>query len=281
MASALKSRAEIIIYVDGGINDIKAENTFSWNALTSLERAGKILFSGKNIWHLWGEAPSWWGLVRLHARTVHTLSFNNKNKNSEWRGQPSRLFPDKALNGENILIPSFEIRVSNHENNNLNNLNLKAVYAGFDNAPEALKPVLDDLNIKLDGELIPVINTDGADFNLNNSQAKSGVFIANSLSIYDALKAAMLTMQGLAVVAQKSEYLDLLLGSDGYFKIDKDIIKNNKISEDTWREAVFNALSEQGRRMAVSARHFIKKNYSAEECADSFLELYRRVVKAV
>ena len=106
MAAALKSRADVVIYAAGGVNNIKFNNAFSWQALTSLERLKHILFSGKKLWHLWGDAPSWWPLVKLHARTVHTL---NNNKNFKWQGCPSRLFPDtKNLNGEFILIPSFE-----------------------------------------------------------------------------------------------------------------------------------------------------------------------------
>lgn len=275
MASALKSksRADVIIYSDGGISDIKTDNAFSWNALTSLERLGKILFSGKNIWHLWGDAPSWWGLVRLHARTVHTLSLNNfNNKNFKWQGHPSKLFPDKALNGEAVLIPSFETKVSNNDDNN--NSDAPAVYAGLKNSHESLSPVLDDLNIKIDGRFVPVIDTGDADFNLNSSQAKSGVFISSPSNIFDALKAAVLTMQGLTVVSQKSEYLDALLGADGYFI-------NNDLKENAWRDIIFKALSEQGRRAAVSARHFIKNHFSAEKCADSFLELYKKVAGAI
>ena len=263
MASALKSRAEIIIYADGGVNNIKYENAYSWQALTSLERAKNILFSGKRLWHLWGDAPAWWPLVKLHARTAHTLNFNFNfnNKNFKWQGCPSRLFPDdRASSGEFILIPNFDFKL----NNNVNQAEAPAVYASDKIAKDF------DLNIKLDGNLIKVININNLDF---NSQAKSGVFIADSLNIYDALKAAVLTMQGLAVVSLKSEYLDKLLGSDGYFKLD---LEDGK---DARREIILKALSEQGRRVSASARHFIKSNYSSERCADSFLELYKNILK--
>ena len=261
MASALKSRAEIIIYADGGVNNIKYENAYSWQALTSLERAKNILFSGKRLWHLWGNAPKWWPLVKLHARTAHTLNLNfNFNKNFKWQGCPSRLFPDdKASSGEFILIPNFDFKL----NNNLNHAEAPAVYASDKNAEDF------DLNIKLDGNLIKVININNLDF---NSQAKSGVFIADNLNIYDALKAAVLTMQGLAVVSSKSEYLDKLLGSDGYLKIDDE-------GKDARREIILKALTEQGRRVSASARHFIKSNYSPERCADSFIALYRNILK--
>ena len=127
--------------------------------------------------------------------------------------------------------------------------------------------ILNNLNIKLDGKFIEVIINDNFDFNL-----KSGVFIADSLNIYDALKAAALSMQGLAVAAAQSEYLDKLLGRDGYFMLQPD-------DDNAQREVILKALSEQGRRTAVSARHFIKENYSADKCADSFMELYKNILK--
>ena len=268
MAAALKSRAEIIIYAAGGVNDIKFNNAFSWQALTSLERLKHILFSGKRLWHLWGDAPSWWPLIKLHARTVQTLNFNfNNNKNFKWQGCPSRLFPDtKNLNGEFILIPSFE--EAKAANNIINHAAASqsinpAVYA----SPESMSKfkILSNLNIKLDGKFIEVINN-------NNFNLKSGVFVADSFNISDALRAAAMSMQGLAVAAAQSDYLDKLLGRDGYFVLDCN-------DEDAQREVILKALSEQGRRMAAAARHFIKENYSADKCADSFIELYKNILK--
>ncbi|MBR1671509.1 MAG: hypothetical protein IJ702_01140 [Fretibacterium sp.] len=106
MAAALRARGAfpLSLYIDGGTGDVEGEPC-SWRALTGLERAGRIL-GRKALWHLWGSAPSWWGLIRLRFRTVHT-SFDEK---PSWRGYPSRLFPEPAREGEAVLIPTFNVR---------------------------------------------------------------------------------------------------------------------------------------------------------------------------
>ena len=210
MAAALRTRGgDVSLYVDGGTAELG--EACSWRSLTGLERAGRILEGGA-LWHLWGDAPSWWWLIRLRFRTVHT-SFEEK---PVWRGYPSRLFPEPAREGEAVLIPTFATR--------------------------------------------------GAGDN-----AQSGLHVAGAGAL-DALRASFLTMRGLVVAALPSPNLDALLGPEGYFQVTED-------SEEAWRRALEVVVSEEGRRLAASARHYLKEHCSTDQCADSLIALYRRTME--
>ncbi|MCR4819388.1 MAG: hypothetical protein K5841_10565 [Fretibacterium sp.] len=210
MAASLRARGgDVSLYVDGGTAELA--EACSWRALTGLERAGRILGRG-GLWHLWGNAPSWWWLIRLRFRTVHT-SFEEK---TVWKGYPSRLFPELAREGETVLIPTFATR------------------GAADNA-------------------------------------QSGLHVGGATPL-DALRAASLTMRGLVVAAFPSPCLDAILGTDGYFHVSED-------SEEAWRQALEVVASEEGRRLAASARHYLKEHCSADQCADSLITLYRRAME--
>ncbi|MCR5346431.1 MAG: hypothetical protein K6E38_01525 [Fretibacterium sp.] len=210
MAASLRARGgNVSLYVDGGTAELG--EACSWRALTGLERAGRILGRGA-LWHLWGKAPSWWWLIRLRFRAVHT-SFDEK---PAWAGYPSRLFPDSARNGESVIIPTFAAR------------------GAADNA-------------------------------------QSGLHVAGAGPL-DALRAASLTMRGLVVAALSSPCLDALLGPNGYYQVPED-------SEEAWRQALEFVASDKGRRLAASARHHLKENFSTDQCADSLITTYRRTME--
>ena len=114
--------------------------------------------------------------------------------------------------------------------------------------------------------LIPTFATRGAADN-----AQSGLHVAGTGPL-DALRAAFLTMRGLVVAALPSPYLDELLGPEGYFQVPED-------SEEAWRRALEVVVSEEGRRLAASARHHLKEHCSTDRCADSLIMLYRRAME--
>ena len=93
MANALRSHSR-----DIDLTVISAKD----KSISSFERA-KSIFVKKEIWHLFGQAPIWWRIVRIHSRTVHT-----RLEGTNWAGYPSRFFTEGALSGEAVVFPVFD-----------------------------------------------------------------------------------------------------------------------------------------------------------------------------
>ena len=93
------------VCVDGGTANFHSDGVVSWRSLTFFERLAAVLFKGR-LWHLWGKAPFWWGVVRLRARTVHT----SLDDAPEWWGHPTRLFEEQARHGESLIVTTFEAK---------------------------------------------------------------------------------------------------------------------------------------------------------------------------
>jgi len=120
LAEALRSRGmSLQVYSKGGTAHLRAGagEVMSWNSLTFFERMKAVLFGGK-LWHLWGDAPSWWGLVRLRARTIHT----SLSAKPVWRGHPTRLFKEQTSDGENRILPTFEAKAAWTDNSPLDDV---------------------------------------------------------------------------------------------------------------------------------------------------------------
>ena len=260
MGAALRARGVgLSIYTDGGTTDFCLDGVLSWRALTLLERMRLILSSAGALWHLWGKAPRWWGLVRVRSRTVHTSWLPDP----AWRGHPSRIFTEQADDGETVVKPTFESRlVHTEESAGVPPDGSRAVYVKLASASAPLREAIAALNC-------PVVDLGMG--RVGASAAKSGCFISGD-GPSEALHAAALTMQGLAVVGPDTPYLHSLLGDEGYFSVGED-------REEAWRGAISQALSDRGRALAISARHAIKTRYSAAECADSLEAMYRSVLE--
>ncbi len=203
----------------------------------------KNIFAKKEIWHLFGKAPIWWRIVRLHSRTVHTLL-----EGSNWAGYPSRFFTEGALNGEAVVFPVFDPLSSQSEDIS------KAVFVRSSKRklPEGDYNVM-DISKKI---LRP--------------EALSGLYIADEVTPREAMRAGILTMRGLSIASEKSGWLDEILGPDGYFLIQDE-------QEDLER-IIRQGLGDRGRHMAMAARHFLKSRRSHERCTDSLISLYRKVI---
>ena len=262
MGAALRARGVgLSIYTDGGTTDFCLDGVLSWRALTLLERMRLILSSAGALWHLWGEAPRWWGFVRMRSRTVHT----SWRPNPVWRGHPSRIFTEQADDGETVIKPTFESRLAQPgEGADGSSSRAPAVYVNLASAKPALVKAISDLNC-------PVLDLGTGRFGA--SSAKSGCLVSGD-SPSEALLAAALTLQGLAVVGPSSSYLRSLLGDEGYLSVEGD-------EEGAWRDAIAQALSERGRALSTSARHVIKTRYSAAECALSLEAMYRAVLEGI
>ncbi|MBQ7262579.1 MAG: hypothetical protein IJR14_02550 [Synergistaceae bacterium] len=254
MALALRARgASVSLYVDGGTGDIPVEGVLSWRALTGVERMSRVLFSGRAVWHLWGEPPAWWRIIRLHARTAHT-SFD---EDPDWRGYPSCVFPRRPLDGEAQLVPTFAAKISQDDDGPTP----PSIYVS-ETAPSALRKLLDVVDV-------PVV--DLAQAHLAPGPALRGAFIPGH-GPSEALRAAAMTMRGLVASAPRSPHMDAILGAEGYLSAPED-------TEDAWRKTIEEALSERGRQQAASGRHHLNVHCSSDRCADSLIELYRDVAE--
>ena len=232
MADALRTHSK-----DIDLKVISAKD----KSISEFERA-KTFLSKREIWHLFGKAPFWWKIVRLHSRTVHTLLEGNK-----WAGYPSRFFTEGAINGEAVIFPVFDPLSSQSEDVS------KAVFIRKERKlPEGDYPVMNIAEKIL------------------RPEALSGIYIAEEATPREAMRAGILTMRGLSIASKKSGYLDEILGPDGYF-----LIKNE---EEDLPEIIRKGLSERGRHMAMAARHFLKSRRSHERCTDSLITVYRKVI---
>ena len=210
--------------------------------ISGIERV-KNIFARKEIWHLFGQAPAWWRIVRIHSRTVHTLL----DGGTHWGGYPSRFFTEGAKNGEAVISPVFDPISSNTEDG------ITGVFVNGhnENIPEG------------DYDIVDISDR------ILRPEALSGIYIAQDTTPREAMRAGLLTMRGVSVASRKSGYLDEILGPDGYFMLDD----NSDLSK-----VIRLGLSERGRRMAMSARHFLKSRRSHEKCTDSIRMLYRKVL---
>ena len=257
LVETLKSRGmPLHVYSKGGTARIRAGDVMSWNSLTFLERMKAVLFRG-NLWHLWGDAPAWWGLVRLRARTIHTSLEAKPN----WRGHPTRLFKEQADDGENRILPTFEF---------------KTTWTDFSHS------LPDDEQDE--AVLIPNWNEDaGTSKNISEAwtsllaEAADGRFRRSKVLVVDgtpssALQAAFMTMRGVPVVARDAPLIREILGPEGYVAAPPAA---QNISE--WKRALETAASDAGRLISAGARRFLKENYGAAAAAESLENLYESV----
>ncbi|MDR2175465.1 MAG: hypothetical protein LBO82_05965 [Synergistaceae bacterium] len=272
LAAALKAKGGALslqVYVDGGTANFRAEGAMSWRSLTFFEKLAAVLFKGK-LWHLWGEAPFWWGLVRLRARTVHT----SLDDAPEWRGHPTRLFEAQARHGESLIAPAFEARVvraGKEKGEEVSEEPPSAVILAA-SPGAAFREVLDELKTA-------VVPLAGA---VTDSTLRQGGVLFAGDGPSDALLAAYLTTQGIPVLAaSETPLLDAVLGRSGYIvpRTGDTRIGDTRIGDrEGWRAALGEAFSEAGRASAASARRFLKDRYDSAEAAKSLENLYRAVM---
>jgi hypothetical protein len=275
LAAALKTGDEFFprVYAEGGTANFRVEGILSWGSLTFFERAVLVLFRGR-LWHLWGDAPSWWGWVRLRARTVHT----SLDVRPRWRGHPTRLFAEQAREGESRIVPTFEVKVAWTDDK-------EDASTSFLLAAQPEEALKDAMN-----EVLPKWGVEGVFLNMprsglgSESESEPGFFQpellkkTQALFIDDtpsnALLAAYLTMRGVPVVIRRVDkdnpLLRAVLGPGGYLTPGGE-------SKEDWKATLDEAMSEKGRSASAAARRFLKENYAASGASESLMELYRSV----
>jgi hypothetical protein len=268
LATALKTKKGTSprVYVEGGTAHFRVDGILSWNSLTFFERAAIVLFKS-GLWHLWGDAPSWWGWVRLRARTVHTAL----DARPRWKGHPTRLFAERAHEGESVISPTFDVKVAWADNGSEGVLSASTPTPALflATAPnEALREVLADSEIE--GISLEVPETEAF--------LKKGKALFTDDSPSNVLLAAYLTMQGVPVLAHDAPLLKAVLGFGGYIVAPPDG-DDPMEGRSRWTKALNDAMSEAGRSASASARRFLKENYTAPAAADSLEKLYRSVMR--
>jgi hypothetical protein len=274
LAAALKAKgcSSLRVCVDGGTANFHAEGVVSWRSLTFFEKLAVVFFKGK-LWHLWGKAPFWWGLVRLRARTVHT----SLDDAPDWRGHPTRFFEAQARHGESLISPAFEAKAAwagKEKGEEMGEESSSAVIlAGTPSA--ALREALEESGES--GELgLTGVSQAGA---VTDSILRRGKILFAGESPSDALLAAYLTMQGIPVVAEsETTFLSAVLGRGGYI-VPKTGDKSDKADKKSWKAALDSAASEAGRASSASARRFLQDRYGTGSAVKSLETLYRTVTE--
>ena len=264
LAMALKTKKGGLkapqVYVKGGTASFRADGILSWDSLTFFERAATVLFKG-NLWHLWGDAPLWWGWIRLRARTVHTVL----DTRPKWRGHPTRFFAEQAHEGESLIVPTFDVKIAwtnggDEEDSQTSTLLLAA-------EPDTdLREIFTESGIEaLPIEAIPPEAPE------TGASLKRGKALFTDDQPSNVFLAAYLTMQGIPVMAYDTPLLKAVLGIGGYIAAPHDGDKSR------WTKALGDVMSEAGRSASASARRFLKKNYGASDAVNSLEKLYQSV----
>ncbi|MDR1741699.1 MAG: hypothetical protein LBR38_07660 [Synergistaceae bacterium] len=243
------------VYVEGGTAFFPSGGLVrSWQSMTIAERARLVTFKGR-LWHLWGEAPSWWPLVRLRAQTVHT----SLDADPDWSGQPTRLQSWHARHGENVIPPVFDARAvwdePAHEREAFPTLILAA------KPDRALREAISK------SELVAVP--------LSAARTRDALAKASLLFVDDAatnaLLAAYMAVRGVPVVAQpRAEVaLNATLGEGGFL-----------VPRGDWKETLDNAQGPPGRMAAAAARRHLADTHGTERSVRALESLYRSVLYA-
>jgi len=255
LAEALRNRGvSLRVYVKGGTAHMRVEEVLSWNSLTFFERMKEVLFGGGKLWHLWGDAPIWWSLVRLRARTVHT----SLSAKPSWRGHPTRLFKEQAQHGENRILPTFEPKAAwtDFSDSWLNDeLDHAVLIPALDNAG-AYKEIL--------ASWASIAETDDESFH------HSKVLVADGAPS-NVLHAAFMTMRGVPVVAWDVPLIREVLGPGGY------VVAPPQGDRSEWKKALLAAASDVGRSNSAAARRFLNENFASANAAESLESLYESV----
>ncbi len=208
-----------------------------------------------DLLHIFGNAP----LMKLHSKIVQTLFDDDIRVKKNWLGSNrknfnitrSRFFLTDARDGDEIILPNFgSLSLSSQE------IKRGIFTNGSMDLPENISAI--DISGKI-----------------TRSEVLDGIYVASGVDQLEALRAGILTMRGVSIASRKSEYLDEIIGSENYFVIPQDDSEFENL-----REILDSGLSDKGRKLATSARHYVNENHSEKKCADSILELYDRIMQA-
>lgn len=181
--------------------------------------------------------------LKANSKLIYTI-FDDEDlrKNSVL---VSRFFMSDAKDGEEIISPFFGSLSTDSQ--------------------ELEKGIFTNGNLKLEGYEFEDISG-----KISRPEALSGIYLTKESNQLEALRAGFLTVRGLSIASKKSKYLDEIIGSENYFVIEND---------DDIKRFIRYGMTDKGRYLATSARHFIKENHSEKKCVSCFLSMYEKIMK--
>lgn len=257
-------------FFPGGFPDV-----ISWRSQDGWERGLTVALRGR-MWHLWGQPPRWWPLVRARATTVHSFKIGD----GEWQGHPAVFAGTGSLSDRNAWLPAFE-------------RDLSWGRPGEDKGdPVALvafpvpmvRPDRGVMDFIHKGVGVPVVRLSdqtgampGAGSTVDESDAvrflsgRSGMLILPGVDLSLSILAGFASLYGIPTVAPWSPLLDDLLGPGGYIQLKKEPPSDLPSL----------AMGESGRLAAAAARHRLSEFFSPELSAESLLGVYRTVTGSI
>lgn len=257
----IRSGVALHAYSGAGTDLLNIPGLLSWRSMHTMERAAAAGIRGR-LWHLWGTPPSWWGMVRLRARTVHTR-FSMK---TEWKGHPTVFSATECSGGETYIPPGFEVKV------NWGGDAPGEAYQG-DESPLCLLPGEtsgeSDYSSLLGsmGMNFKPLGRGGEEAMQHLSSGRTVLLIENPNSSL-ALLSANGALMGVPAAAPRSPLMDEFLGKDGYVHFDPAAGLEEK------RRLLTLLAGEGGRAASAAARRHVSEQFAPEKGAKKLENLY-------
>ncbi|PIE54059.1 MAG: hypothetical protein CSA35_07790 [Dethiosulfovibrio peptidovorans] len=241
----------------------------SWKSLSGFRRA-RIASTYGQLWHLWGQQPRWWPLVRARSLTVHSL----KGGNESWQGHPAEFSSvSEAAEDVNVWRPAFErdLAWGRPEDDQGEPMAL-VVFPSSTARPD--RSVMDFLSRDFPWPLVKLSDQAGALFGAVGvvSETEAVRFLSNrgrllvlpGVDVSTAILAAFASLYGVPTVSPWSPLLDDLLGPDGYIPL-----RRNELPKP------LEVIGDLGRQAAIQGRHRIHDRCSSRESAETLQNIYR------
>lgn len=255
----IKSGTSIRSFSEGGTENLSIPGLISWHSLNAIERFMIVGTKGR-LWHLWGTPPSWWKIVRIRARTVHTR-FDNL---TGWKGHPTVLSATVCSSGETYIPPAFEIKVNWGED-------IEKGPSFEEEAPVCLvagKSLKDYSHLLEEMNVILCSLEENMEISMKFLGSGRSVLLVPEPTPSVALLSAYGALMGVPTAAPRSVLMDELLGKDGY------VCLPPRGNVEETRDALGFLLGEGGRSASAIARRHAVVTFPPEKGAKKLEHLY-------
>lgn len=263
---------ELTILSQGGIYPGTFGNIISWNSLGVLDKTLWLSCRG-SLWHLWGDVPSWWPLIKARATTVHSL-----RGSTDWQGHPVFISANNKSVDRNALVPAFEKDlVWGHPGETNRNPVVIALCPSVMSRPDRMiSDILQgDLKMPLfkvssHSGLIPGSGTSVAEEDILPIICKrGGVLVLTGIDQSLAILSGFAAMYGVPTIAPWTPLLDKMLGAEGYISIPAE----KQFQEDV----ISKAMGDYGKKIVTFARHRLEEFFSPEISGENIRGIYKNL----